>query len=507
MPKNKKCILIVDDEFINREVMKNVFEACYTFEEAYDGEGGLAAALKYQDKLCAILLDVNMPKMNGLELLREFNRIGLTEKIPVFLVTAHEEFDIAREAYELGVMDVINKPIIPFVILRRVQSVVELFRAREALAAEVKSQEVKLQESSDRIDALHRATIESLASAIEFRDVESGAHTNRIYGITKHLLSKTAMGDGFSDEDIENMAIGSIMHDIGKIAISDIILNKPAKLTREEYEVMKLHTVKGGELMRQISKAQSHDSYVYACDIALHHHERWDGGGYPDGLRGDEITVWSQVVSIADVYDALVSPRVYKKAFDPDVAVNMIKNGECGVFNPKLLECFLEVEPEIRKWYAEDEAESKNTGNESATALDSPHLSRGGNEVVSVLLLMAAVESAYDLIISVNLTKNTYHMIDSDKFLTRAEHCDGVFDELITGGAEFIPEPDKSAFVATFSRGSLLRAYAEGKNNVSLRHKQYSIDGGLHNVETTVLLMQDTRTLDILEITLARYID
>ncbi len=147
------------------------------------------------------------------------------------------------------------------------------------------------------------------------------------------------------------------MHDVGKIAISDVILNKPARLTKEEFEVMKQHTVKGAELLEQISQIQVHDSYKYACDIARHHHERWDGNGYPDGLVGDEISLAAQVVSIIDVYDALVSVRVYKKAFSPDEAVNMIKNGECGVFNPRLLECFMQTEPMIRRWYTEDDAE------------------------------------------------------------------------------------------------------------------------------------------------------
>ncbi len=347
----KNCILIIDDDFMNREVLKNIFCAQYRFEEAENGRDGLRKIYEHKAEICAVLLDVNMPVMSGIEVLHILHEQNITSDIPVFLVTAYDESDIAREAYEYGVMDVINKPIVSFVIQKRVQSIIELFQNRAALQERVVGQEKQLEENATTIDTLHKGAIESLATAIEFRDVESGEHTRRIYDITKYILTYTEMGEGFTVEEIENMAIGAILHDVGKIAIPDGILNKPGRLTAEEFEIMKEHTVKGGMLMEHLSHMQSHQSYIYACDIARHHHERWDGKGYPDGLVGEEITVWSQVVSIADVYDALVSPRVYKKAIDPDTAVEMIKNGECGTFNPKLLQSFLQVEGVLRTWY------------------------------------------------------------------------------------------------------------------------------------------------------------
>ncbi len=354
MNVQKNYILIVDDDFFNREVLKNIFASQFLFEEAENGSEGLQKIYQYRDKLCAILLDVKMPVMSGIELLNILYEEGLTDEIPVFLVTADSESEMAKEAYDFGVMDVINKPIVPFVIQKRVKSIIELFRNRAALRERVAGQEKQLEENANTIDALHRGMIEALATAIEFRDVESGVHTRRIYDITKYLLTNTQMGESFSAEEIESMAIGAIMHDIGKISIPDHILNKPARLTPDEYEIMKEHTVKGGQLMENLSQMQGRPSYVYACDIARHHHERWDGKGYPDGLKGAEISVCSQVVSIADVYDALISPRVYKAAFDPDTAVSMICNGECGAFNPQLLKCFLEAEKEIRQWYLAD---------------------------------------------------------------------------------------------------------------------------------------------------------
>ncbi len=490
----RNCMLIIDDDFINREILKNMFAGLFNFKEAENGLEGLRIIEEHADSISVILTDVNMPVMDGMELLKILHKRELLGKIPVFIITSNEELAIAREAYDMGVMGVINKPVIPFIAVRRVQLVVELFRARDALNDKVESQEKTLQENVQTIDTLHRNTIEAMASAIEFRDVESGEHTNRIYGITKLILRETDMGRGFTEEEIENMAIGSIMHDVGKIAISDVILNKPGRLTKEEFEVMKQHTVKGGELMGQLIKMQSHASYQYAKDIARHHHERWDGRGYPDGLKGDEITVWSQVVSIADVYDALISPRVYKRAYSPDKAVEMIIGGECGAFNPKLLRCFLQAEPKIRKLYG-DNLEQEQI----RKAQEMPQ------ELSDYLLLTAAVQAAYDMIICANLTRNSYYIFDYSRFMTHCAKTDGVFDDLIAAGAQSIPESHRQAFVDTFSREPLLKAYAAGKRSVNLQHPQYTDDGRLVEVSTMVLFVEDPRTGDVREITLARY--
>ena len=346
-----QTMLIVDDDFINRSILENIFSSYYRIEEAEDGEEGLDKILRNPERLCAVLLDVVMPRMNGIEVLRQLQEKGVTEKIPVFLITAEASDSVMKEGYQLGVMDVIGKPVVPYIVLRRVQSVVELFRARERLSNVVELQQSELLEKARRIVELNQGMIEALAAAIEFRDGESGEHVRRIHDITKYMLLNTEMGRGFSQESVENIALAAIMHDVGKIAIPDAILNKPGKLTPEEYEIMKTHTVQGEKLLETIPQLRESGAYEYACDIARHHHERWDGRGYPDGLKGDEISVWAQVVSLADVYDALTSKRVYKNAFSAEKALEMIQNGECGVFNPRLLSCFLEAEPEIRKMY------------------------------------------------------------------------------------------------------------------------------------------------------------
>ncbi len=509
---DKNCILFIDDDYMNREIQKQIFSAQYDFIEASNGLEGLKKLEEHKDSICAILLDVSMPIMDGMEFLRIIHSRGITKVVPVFMITVSTEFEIIQEGYELGVMDVITKPATPFVILRRVQNIIELFRARETLSNTVIGQAQKIQENADNMDSLHRNTIEALASAIEFRDVESGEHTNRIYNLTKYILLKTDFGKGLTEDEVEDMAVAAIMHDVGKIAISDIILNKPGKLTADEFEIMKTHAAKGELLIEQIARIQSHNSYKYARDIARHHHERWDGKGYPDGLKGDEISVCAQVVSIADVYDALLSPRVYKKAYEPDKALRMILDGECGTFNPKLIESFVQVEPEIRKWYTggnvltEKEIKLRETkknsiGNEKTVE------ATFNRDIVDVLLLMAAVQSAYDMIICANLTKNTYYMIDYDRFLTHTAGYDGKFDDLIEAGASAVPESHREEFVKSFCRENLVKAYKKGKKTVHLEHPQYSDDGVKHMVSTTVLFVDDPKTDDIIEITLACYVD
>lgn len=344
-------LLIVDDDEINRGILENIFASYYSIDEAENGKIGLEKILKESSKLCAVLLDVMMPEMDGIEVLHHLKEHGLLDKVPVFLITAEASDAVMKEAYALGVMDVISKPVVPYIVLRRVQSVVELFLARKRLSNTVRLQELELIERARKIIELNQGMIETLSAAIEFRNGESGEHVRRIHDITKFLLTNTELGNGLSAGEIDNIALAAIMHDVGKIAIPDAILGKPGRLTREEFEIMKTHTIQGGYLLEKIPQLRESDVYQYAYDIARHHHERWDGRGYPDGLKGDEISIWAQIVSLADVYDALTSKRVYKDAFTREESLRMIRDGECGVFNPWLLECFFRVEPQICQIY------------------------------------------------------------------------------------------------------------------------------------------------------------
>lgn len=348
-------LLIVDDDVINRTILEQIFVNDYVILEVENGRSGLEQILSGPDRLCAVLLDVVMPEMDGLEVLRRLNQEDLLDRLPVFLITAEASDSVLKEAYSLGVMDVISKPVVPYVVRRRVQSVIELFQARRRLSRTVESQKERLLRQAEEIIELNQGLVEALATAIEFRSEESGDHVRRIHDITKHLLSRTELGSGLDQEEIEGIALAATLHDVGKIAVPDVILNKPGRLTVEEFEIMKTHTVQGAELLSRIPQLRCHRLYRYAVDIARHHHERWDGRGYPDGLKGDELSLWSQVVGLADVYDALSCKRVYKDAFPRRQVLEMIRGGQCGVFNPELLRCFFEIEEELSWIYRKEE--------------------------------------------------------------------------------------------------------------------------------------------------------
>lgn len=258
----------------------------------------------------------------------------------VFLLGEAEEAELER-AFALGLEDVIAAPFSATTAKMRMARV--LARRRSGSADPLRIAEA--------IIALDKSMIEALAAAIEFRSRESGDHVRRIHDITAHLLGETPLGRGYSAREIEEIALASILHDVGKIAVPDQVLNKPGKLNDEEFAIMRSHTVQGEALLAQIPLLQAHASSRFAMDIARHHHERWDGSGYPDGLRGDAISLPAQIVGLADVYDALRSPRVYKPAFSRAESLRMIRQGDCGAFNPVLLDVFLSAEPSIAAFY------------------------------------------------------------------------------------------------------------------------------------------------------------
>jgi len=346
-------ILIVDDDPVNRKILGKLFGAFYEVMEAEDGYAGMEQILNAGNRLCAILLDVMMPGMDGIEVLRKLKKLGLMEKIPVFLITSDSSAGVMKEAYELGVMDVISKPVVSYMVVKRVQSIVELFEARKYLHSMVEKQNIMLLEQANKIIRLNQGMIEALATAIEFRNEESGGHVQRISKITRLLLENTVCGKGMKEKEIDNIALAAVMHDVGKITIPDAVLTKPGKLTAEEYAVMKSHTTKGVVILESIPQLRDSEIYDYACDIARHHHERWDGRGYPDGLKGNEISIWSQVVSLADVYDALICRRVYKPPFPREKVREMISTGQCGSFNPQLLDNFWSIEDMVFELYEE----------------------------------------------------------------------------------------------------------------------------------------------------------
>ncbi len=337
----EKSILVVDDVKINRVVLTEIFKDEFNVIEASDGSEAIKI-INSGENLGVVLLDLIMPGMDGFDVLENMNETGLIEKIPVFVVTSAEDKDMLMRAYNLGAIDIITKPFVSYFLKRQIRNVMELYSHKNELENIVTEQVAKMNNMSYSI-------IEALANIIEFRDCETGMHVKNVCEMTRKVMVK--LGEMYPEyslpaEEISKISIASALHDVGKISIPDAILNKPGKLTSQEYQVMKLHTVNGCELLEKVKDIIDPGLYRYCYDICRHHHERWDGNGYPDAITGDENEIWSQVVAIADVYDALTSNRVYKKAFSPEVAVDMIFNGECGQFNPIVLEAFKAVQHE-----------------------------------------------------------------------------------------------------------------------------------------------------------------
>ena len=330
---DRPYLIIADDEEINREILGACFEDEYTILFAENGLD-VIAYLKEGIIPAGLLLDIIMPEMDGLQVLEEMHRRSLVKHYPVFMITAASDTGVLSRAYDLGAEDVISKPFNSKFMHSRVQNIIELYKTRNHLQ-ELVNQQV------EKINAFSFRMIASLASVIEFRDGESGEHVRRMSGLTEELLRKIREmypEYGLDSETIRKATTASLLHDVGKVAIPDSILKKPGKLTAEEYEIMKSHTTLGEELLQSAPDIIESELSEFCYDICRHHHERWDGRGYPDHLKGDEISIWAQAASLADVYDALTSPRVYKKAFTPETALQMIVNGECGQFNPKLIE-------------------------------------------------------------------------------------------------------------------------------------------------------------------------
>ncbi len=341
----KNSILIVDDQEINRELLAELFKDEYNVIEATDGQQALDI-INEDNSIIAIMLDLIMPVMDGMSVLSELNRTGKIYHIPVFIITAVDNMQMLTGAYNLGAVDIITKPFRMCFIKARIGNIIELYRHRNELVDVVNESVEKMAKINDKM-------VETLAALIEFRDGESGEHVKRIKSTTIRLMSKVSemFPEYYLDKTtISKIGTASILHDVGKIAIPDSILKKPGRFTLEEFEIMKLHTVKGCEILAQMPEdIMDHEVYRYSYDICRHHHERWDGRGYPDGLKGDEVAIWAQVVAVADVFDALTSPRVYKAAFDFDTAIRMINEGQCGLFNPKILEAFNLIVPSLVK--------------------------------------------------------------------------------------------------------------------------------------------------------------
>lgn len=342
--KLKQQILIVDDSEINREILKEILKEDYRILEAANGEECLEQLERSGTGISLVLLDIVMPEMDGFEVLAAMNQNHWIEDIPVIMISSEDSDSYIRRAYEMGVSDYISRPFDAKIVYQRVLNMIKLY-AKQRRLIHLVTRQIYEKERNNRM------MIGILSQIVEFRNGESGLHVIHINLITQLLLEQLVKKTGkyqLSWEDRLLIATASALHDIGKIGIDEKILNKPGKLTKEEFEIMKTHTLIGAQMLDNLDMYRNEKLLKLAHEICRWHHERYDGKGYPDGLVGEEIPISAQVVSLADVYDALVSERVYKKAFSHEKALEMIQNGECGTFNPLLLRCMTEAQDKLK---------------------------------------------------------------------------------------------------------------------------------------------------------------
>lgn len=470
--KNKDTILIVDDMEINRVILRGVFEKNYNLLEAENGEQAMLLLEEYQCNIAAVLLDLVMPVKDGRQVLLEMGQKGLLSSVPVIVITAEGSVENEVQVFDLGASDIVMKPFEPHVVRRRVQNIVELNLRKLHQEELIDQQAAKLRESN-------AVMIDALSSIIEYRSVETGQHIKRIRMFTKVLLEDVARCYGvfgLNGRKIDMIVSASSMHDIGKIAIPDSILNKPGRLTPEEFEVMKSHAVKGCEMLEGLDRMSDREYLQYAYNICRYHHERWDGKGYPDGLKGDSIPVCAQVVGIADCYDALTTDRVYKKAISDDQAFNMILNGECGVFSPKLLESFKNVRAafaELARQYADGSEGKKEIMKPSGPVLFQTEdpldtLQMGQMKYFALLKYMDAT------VMEVDLTNRLFHVVYMSSVDFEGLKQGSCFSDAICSFAGAAVHPEDRELVMRIAGPDMEEFFANGMGRETRRCRVYS---------------------------------
>ena len=341
MDKNGK-ILIVDDSKFNREILSEILNQ-YTVIEVKNGYEALEY-MKADKNIALVLLDLVMPEMDGFEVLKYMNQNHLIDEIAVMIISINKDDQSIEIAYELGISGYITRPFSSAVVLKKVNNIISHYKRQKKLTTIINKQIYEKYKNNDMM-------IMILSHIVESRNGESGLHVLHIKKLTKLLLNilvKKTNQYSLTLDDMISIEVASSLHDIGKIAIPEEILNKPSSLTKEEMEVMKSHVIIGAKMLNSLPFYNDEPIVKYGYQICRWHHERYDGNGYPDGLKGEEIPIAAQVVSIVDAYDALTSKRVYKEAYSHEEALKMIQKGKCGVFYPLLIECLMYIESYIQ---------------------------------------------------------------------------------------------------------------------------------------------------------------
>lgn len=348
---NRDLVLVVDDNSINRDMLTIILEVDYpNIICAENGVRALEAIEKYERRLSVILLDIIMPVMDGLEVLHYMNKNNLVNDIPVLIISSDTSASIEKQVFDLGAIDFIKKPFNTAIIRRRIRNAVDLFNYKNNLEEKIKEQTIQLKEQTKKLERNKLNVIDVIGAIVESRNMESNGHIKRVKKYTNIIAKKIKIlypEYGLTDELVDIITNVSSLHDIGKISIPDNILLKQDQFTDEEYEIMKTHTTKGCKMLVNIEGVWDEIYDKIGYNICRYHHERYDGKGYPDNLVGDEIPIEAQIVSIADVYDALTNKRCYKDTISKDKAIDMIANGECGQFSPKMIDCLLLSKDEL----------------------------------------------------------------------------------------------------------------------------------------------------------------
>ena len=459
----QKSMLVVDDVEMNRAMLREIFRAEYRVFEAEDGASALELIAEPPQELSVVLLDLVMPGMDGVNTLKEMTRRGLLESVPVVVILAREEIEYETQVLTLGAADIIQKPFVPDVIFRRVQNVVDATQNRRNLEKVASDLAQRLQRSNESM-------VSTLSGIIEHRSMESGSHIMRIRAFTRVLLEEVAKRG--TQYDLNPDAIGliasaSTLHDIGKIVIPDAILNKPGRLTPDEMAVMRTHAAEGGRIVMQFDAIQRPDYLHFAYDIARHHHERWDGRGYPDGLKGNQIPICAQVVGVADVYDALTTPRVYKPAYPHERAMEMILGGECGMFSDALMDCLRVVAPTFERLAQEyrDGGLSHNGDDYERRAPDSVAMLDDGLGY-DQQKYHTALRFVDGVVLELDFDRGSYHVAYPTRNIFPLLPRDGnMHDYFVTIVEEYVHPEDResiSAQIRHFSDEILLGSMAKG---------------------------------------------
>ena len=332
--------LIVDDIGLNRDILSDLISDEFDVLEATNGQEALEQMEEHFGKIEVVFLDLMMPVLDGFGVLEEMRKRNWIQKIPVIVITGDESKDVESRCLEYGIMDFIKKPFNENTVKLRSSNAANLFRLKNNLEKQVQKQTEQLKKQYQSLKRFNEDMIDLLGNVVEARNQESGLHVYRVKGFSE-ILARDIM-DHYPEYKIDNHAVemislASVLHDVGKIMISDSILLKPGKLTDEEFELMKLHTVFGMDVLSKAHRMWDSEYKKYCEEICHYHHERYDGRGYPEGLKGDEIPISAQIVALADVFDALTTDRVYRKALSYEEAYGMIREGKCGKFSDKML--------------------------------------------------------------------------------------------------------------------------------------------------------------------------